>query len=430
MNKDLINQLPADEQPLASKLDTVAEDMELSPSFEWELETQLMEKYKTKSGPKQAWFTKLTFAAGWAILAIGSVFLLTWTIRSVTPMQLPATEVTTAPQISFEDNVRQGNICTGPLALAHNFAVYLSNEDKTGFETLDEHRTIGELRTFSWSPDGEQLAVLGNTAGSGNIYLTDIGKPLQVLLSNSEVGYLRGVNWSHDGKQLLLWSSQNISIIYTVNADGNDLIERHLDAQIFPTPQFAPDGGSIIFLGANSTSAGLFEFQLDGSQTRLISSLVENASGFAWSPDGRYLAYFIVDRTLGEAQLLAEEFSSGKKAVLATLPIPKGSGSSVPDITNLSWSQNGTKLVFEFGRSMTERVIYLAHADGTGLVKLADAAHAPAISADGNCLAYISNKQVFLIDLTSTSSTPLLLADLPAGRSNADFRLDKLQWRP
>jgi hypothetical protein len=49
-------------------------------------------------------------------------------------------------------------------------------------------------------------------------------------------------------------------------------------------------------------------------------------------------------------------------------------------------------------------------------------------------LVYISDKQVFLLDLTgissaSTSETPMLLADLPAGRPNADFRLDKLQWR-
>jgi len=71
--------------------------------------------------------------------------------------------------------------------------------------------------------------------------------------------------------------------------------------------------------------------------------------------------------------------------------------------------------------------------DGADPVKVADSAHAPAISADGRCLAYISNKQVFLLDLTdisltSTTVVPVLLAELPVGRSIADFRLDKLQW--
>jgi Tol biopolymer transport system component len=96
----------------------------------------------------------------------------------------------------------------------------------------------------------------------------------------------------------------------------------------------------------------------------------------------------------------------------------------------LSWSQDGKFLVFEFGRSASDRAIYLANADGTGLVKLVDSAHAPTISSDGNCLAYISNKQAFLLDLKNTTATPLLIADLPAGRSTSDFRLDKLQWKP
>lgn len=118
-------------------------------------------------------------------------------------------------------------------------------------------------------------------------------------------------------------------------------------------------------------------------------------------------------------------------ALPGSLPIPKG----FPDIANLSWSPDGTKLVFEFGGSASDRAIYLVYADGTGLVKLANSAHAPTISADGRCIAYISNKQVFLLDLTdisltSTTGTPVLLADLPVGRSIADFRLDKLQWRP
>ena len=64
------------------------------------------------------------------------------------------------------------------------------------------------------------------------------------------------------------------------------------------------------------------------------------------------------------------------------------------------------------------------------MVKVVDSAHAPTISADGNCLAYINGKQVFLLDLSSTQSEPLLLADLPATKGAADYRLDKLQWQP
>jgi len=432
MNKDLLKQLPADEQPIAWTLDSVAEDMQVPSAFIWDLETQLIEKYKTKSRPAQGWYTKIAVPVGWAILALGAVFLLNQIIRSVAFNQPSPSGGTSAPEMSFEQNVRKGDICEGPLAVAHNFSVSLTNQDKTGFEMLDEHKTIGESRSFAWSPDGRQLAVLGNTAGNGNIYLTDVRKPLQVVLSNSEVGYLRDVAWSHDGKQFVMWSSQNNTMVYLVNADGTGLVEKQLDVQVLGTPQFTPDGKNIVFYGADSLSSGLFEASLDGSQTRLISDLVEDESGFAFSPDGSRLAYVAMDRISGGAILMVQDLET--RAIIAlpgSLPIPKG----FPDIAKLSWSPDGTKLVFEFGGSASDRAIYLVYADGTGLFKLANSAHAPTISADGRCLAYISNKQVFLLDLTgisltSTTGTPVLLADLPVGQSIADFRLDKLQWRP
>ena len=436
MNKDLLNILPADEQPIASTLNSTAEDMQISQSFQWDLETQLMEKHKMQSQPIQGWHTKIIPSLGWALLALSIVFLLNWILRSVVPDQSLVGGVVSDPKISFEDNVRQDNICTGPLALAHNFSVYLTNQDKTGFEMLDEHRTIGELRSFAWSPDGRQLAILANTAGNGNVFLTEIGKPLQPILSNSEVGYLRDAAWSRDGKQLLMWSSQNNSIIYVVNANGTDLVERQLSLQILGTPQFTPEGESIIFYGADSTSTGLFEAMLDGSQTKKINPLVEDETSFAISPNGLRLAYVAMDRISGIAVLMVHDLETGAVISLpGSLPIPKGSGSSIPESANLSWAPDGKSLVFEFGGSASDRAIYLAYTDGTELVKLADSAHAPAISADGKCLAYISDKQIFLLDLTdisltSMAGTPLLLADLPAGRSNADFRLDKLQWAP
>jgi hypothetical protein len=437
MNKDLLEQIPADEQPVASKLNSLVEDMQISPAFQWELETQLMDSAKAKTQPGKGWQSKILPAVGWAILALCAVFLLNWTIRSLAPDLPPAAGGTSIPEIPFAEKVRQGTICTGPLTAAHGFAVFLTNEDKTGFIMLDEQKKIGELRSFAWSPDGRQLAIFGNTTGRGNIHITDsAGDTLQPVLSNSEVGYLQDAAWSRDGKQFVIWSSQNNLVVYLVNADGTGLVEKQLGMQILSTPQFAPDNQSIIYYGADSSSDGLFEAALDGSQTSMISDLVEDESGFAWSADGSRLAYVDMDRSLGEANLVVQSrVDSADKAVIASIPIPKGSGSSIPSSANLSWSSDGKSLVFDFGRGATDRVIYLASIDGKGLVKLADAAHAPAISADGKCLAYISDKQVFLIDLNNISSTsmipkPVLLANLPTGRAIADFRMDKLQWRP
>jgi len=436
MNKDLLDQIPAEEQPVASKLNSLIEDMQPSQAFQWELENQLMEKAASVQ-PAQGWFTKLITPLGWAIAAILGVLMFNWTIRSLAPQMPPAVGPAATQEVSFAESVRSGDICTTPLALGHGFDVFLTNQDKTGFVALDPEKSIGELRSLSWSADGERLAIIGNTTGSGNIYLTNpSGEPLEPLLSPGEVGYLMDAAWSPDGKQLLIWSSQKNTILYLVNSDGTGLVEKQLDLQILGTPKFTQDGKSLVLYGADSNSAGLFEVRLNGSPARLINALVENASGFAFSPDGLRLAYVAMDRSSGGAILMVHDQGTG--AVIAmpgSLPIPRGSGSSVPEAANLSWSADGRLLVFDFGRNAADRAIYLAYADGAGLIEVADSAYAPAISADGKCLAFIREDQVFLMDLTraaagSTAHPPLLLADLPAGRGFPNFEQDKLQWRP
>jgi Tol biopolymer transport system component len=288
------------------------------------------------------------------------------------------------------------------------------------------------LRSFSWSADGKQLAILGNSQGRGNIYLTNLhGTSLQPVLANSQLGYLMDAAWSRDGKQFVMWSLQNNKVLYLMSTDGTDLKKKQLDVQIIGTPQFTPDGKSVVFYGGDTQAVGLFQLNLATSETALINPFVEDPSGFAFSPDGSLLAYLEYDRNNGEARLFTENRTTGERTILGKFPIPKQPGSSLPDGANLGWSADGELLVFDLGFTSSDRAIYLAHADGSGLAKIADAGYAPTISADGKCLAYINNKKLFLLDLTkATSAAPLFVADLPTGRAIADVRLDKLQWKP
>jgi len=437
MNKDLINGLPADEQAVAEKLSSAAEMMKLAESFQWSLETQLMDAYQSKKvGMEQRPFMKFLTPIGWAIAAVAVVLLAGWMMRSLSPGLQPAVEPTITQEASFESDVRTGTICTGPLAIAHGFAVFLTNEDKSGFLTVDNGRSVDELRSFRWSADGEQLAVFGNTTGSGNIFVTQPSNPrIDLILSNPELGYIVDGDWSRDGKQFVLWSLQNNQKIYLLNMDGTGFLEQPIGVQILGVPQFTPDGKGIIFYGADSTSAGLFEVLLDGSPARLISSLVEDATAFGFSPDGSQLAYVESDRTIGEARLIAEGLASREKVILASWSIPEGSGSSLPNAANLSWAPDGKSIVFDLGRSPSDRFIFVTYVESRSMIRVADSAYAPAISGDGNCLAYVSNKQVFLLDLTEVSpqtvtARRLLIGDLPDGRGNADSRLDRLGWKP
>jgi len=438
MNKEILDQLTADEQPAAAKLNSISENMKVPQAFQWTLESQLMDAYHNESQPAKSPFAKFFLPLGWAVIAVVGFVLLNWTIRSLAPSEqiTAGSSNTEIPVETFEGMARQGRICNGPLAVQHGFAISLTNQDKTGFITLDKEKAIGELRSMVWSPDGEQLAILGNITGNGNIYLTDSnGTSLHPVLPNPELGYLVYFGWSHDGRQFVAWSLDHQDKFFVFNADGTGLIERSLNVQVIDAPRFNSDGSSIVFYGATSTSSGLYELTLANSEATLINSFVHSANSYAFSRDGTRLAYMEYDRDLGEALLYSEDQTTRKRDLLGTLSIPKGSGSSLPDVANLGWSQDGTKLIFEFGRNPANRAVYLAYADGSGLVKVVDAAYAPSISGDANCLAYINNKQIFILDLnsvslTSNSATPFLLSDLPVERGTTDFRLNKLQWSP
>jgi len=438
MNKEIFEQLSADEQPVAAKLDQTAEAMKIPQNFQWNLETQIMDAYPNKTQSTKSWFSKLVAPTAWALIAITGFMLFNWATRSL----IPHPEASNSPSNtevssqSFETSVRNESICVGQLALAYGFSVTITNEYKSNFVPIMEPNDINELRSFAWSPDGKNLAILVNSTGNGNVYISNQdGTPPQPLIQDYELGYLMDVAWSRDGKHLVMWSLQDNTIVYVINSDGTGLQTLQLGMQILGSPQFAPDNESLIYYGADPATSGLFEFSLKDSQVKLISDKVEDESSFAFSPDGSKLAYFEMDRDLGEARLTEKMLNSGDKITLATLLIPKGSGSSIPDVANLSWSQDGAQLVFEFGRSASDRTIYLASATGTNLIRVVDSAHSPTISADGRCIAYISDKQVFILDLNHGSASsnpeiPFVIPDLPAGKGASDFHLDKLQWRP
>jgi Tol biopolymer transport system component len=151
-------------------------------------------------------------------------------------------------------------------------------------------------------------------------------------------------------------------------------------------------------------------------------------NGFAWSRDGSHLAYFEVLDTM--VRLVVERADGTHQVTIASLPIEEVLGTASTNFpVNLSWTPDGKNLILELRDKTLDPAIYLARVDGTGLVKVADSASAPTVSADGRCLAYISNDQVFLMDLTNTGLTSIWMANLPPGQQNTT-RMDKLQWRP
>jgi Tol biopolymer transport system component len=295
---------------------------------------------------------------------------------------------------------------------------------------LGAGQDIGELRALAWSPDGSRLALVGNTRGSGNLYLWDPAgdsDKLQPVLAQTDFGYLMGVSWSPDGQQLITWENDSNTAFYVVEANGSSVVRHALSLQLFESPRMAPNGRSVLFYGADRTTDGLFEVDLQTLQAQLISAGVEGENRFAWSPDGSRLAYIEMDRELGEERLVIE--SQSEKKTYASFPIPSGSGSALPAAGNLIWLPDGSALLFDMGTYASGRSVYLAHSEPAEIVQLVENGHAPAASADGHCLAFINGRQVFLMELDQPSAPSFWVNELPESQGPIDERLDQLQWR-
>ena len=355
-----------------------------------------------------------------------------------TPPPVPTETLVSFSRLSLPVLTQLDDSITGEIFFAYGFSVYKLSADRSTFDRVNPPG-VDELRSLSWSPDGQTLAMAGTGAiGSmigSNVFLMKANEEFPYGLIPEGMPYLMEVNWSHDGAQFVAWSLDTMSAVYLVNKEDTSVKKMEFqNIQIFGAVQFSADDSSLYFVGANNLGeSGVFEAALDGSVIRLVSSKTHLSKAFAVSRDGSQLAYMEDDFEKKEAQLIVENDSDAKKTVVATIPFTQGGGSK--SLWSLQWSPDGKYLVLAYDHD-----IYIAHADGSGMSKLIEAAYAPSISADGQWLAYISTTnenptpQLQLLSLKdalapSPSMVIIPLVNLPIS-SGADRQLDEIRWQP
>jgi TolB protein len=188
--------------------------------------------------------------------------------------------------------------------------------------------------------------------------------------------------WSPNGEQIAFFRPKRQ--VWLMNADGSHQRQlTHLDrVQFYGELDWAPDGLSIVIKAYPSAQGGQTELWLVNARTGGVSRLTATAiseAGPAWSPNGRWIAFFTEGR--GSPQIWRLSATTRR-----TVRLTSGS----PAALYPSWSPDSRRIAFTLGGRVA-----VMDADGSHRHALRLFGTHPHWSADGRWLVFVANGDLF-----------------------------------
>lgn len=257
----------------------------------------------------------------------------------------------------------------------------------------------------------DRIAFLGESDNNYEIYLADATTGVTVNLTRDPLQDV-SFTWSPDGREMAFVSKRSgRDTLYIMDAQGQNV--RRIDTAVAPfAPVWSPDGESIAFMG-NPTNglADIFVMPAAGGEPINITNTRDRSeASIAWSPDSTQIVTAALNPA--EVKIFAADGSHVERVSdNGTLP---------------QWSPDGTQLAYRTSRGTAEmRLLDVATrlettmtVDG-GLVAWV----APAWSPVGDSIAFV--KQVGTANLIRIAHTDSSVArDYPTGV----FGIGALAW--
>ena len=220
--------------------------------------------------------------------------------------------------------------------------------------------------------------------------------------------------------------------IYTMTADGSDIVRITHDPRVDFYPRWSPTGTEIAFMSnrdSGTESMDLYVIDLATEEVRRVTT-TGGVFGHEWSPDGSGLAYAHETSTELEVRIVLADGTDDRFVVegswpsfspdgsqilftrgeffeesqsLAIVDIESGSVAAVPlDLDNSSesmWSPAGDRIAFMSNPNgyagevaSWDEEIFVAAVDGSGVVRVSNRLGndhwPPSWSADGRCVTW------------------------------------------
>lgn len=197
-------------------------------------------------------------------------------------------------------------------------------------------------RDPAWSPNGRQIAFASHRDGNWEIYVFSLDEGDLRRVTNN-LAFDGAPGWSPDGQWLVFESYRDDNLdIYIVKADGSEGPYR-LTENAAPdfAPVWSPGGRHIAFTSWRTGNKDIFLLSLNEVTDEAAVNLTASPDGHedepAFSPNGRYLAYY--DDSAGFPLIYAVPLSENYR--LDGKPVSLGQQGRFP-----AWSPNGESLVF------------------------------------------------------------------------------------
>jgi len=244
-----------------------------------------------------------------------------------------------------------------------------------------------------------RIAFVADFSGSRQLYTVNADGTDLVQLTNlpggtSDLTWL--IDYSPDGKQIVFSHDMTGPVeLYVINADGTNLRQITHDGGLAAGPRWSPDGKHIVFSKGVALSpdfpdvGGLVvtTIKSDGTgKERLLTSRVWESLGADYTADGKHIVFSSQMGGLVSALWIMDVNGSHKRR-LTEPELQAGRADVSPD---------GTQVVFYTNQDTPQPTsIFKMNIDGSGVTRLTSSGHMdtlPVFSPDGTKILYMSDR--------------------------------------
>ena len=257
------------------------------------------------------------------------------------------------------------------------------------------------------SPDGQKIVFLSDRSGYDDIYLMSAldGRIMRRLIKGQRSADFESFHslrssfsWSPDGERIALVSkSKDRDVINIVNtADGRRLRKFVLDFDMISYPAFSPGGNLMAFAGAAGGKPGIFTLDLKTSEVEALHIGALEYSGLSWSPDGSRMAFSAIEPGTVDSLSAFARVDPRRKPGRDIYLVRVDDGMTErltwcrsEDVSPV-WSPDGARIMFVSDRNGSYNLFFYDFSDSTTtqLTDVLGGIFNPTWSGEGDRLAY------------------------------------------